>query len=291
MKVYHGSKNFHKELKLGGGNNEVGSGLYFIADIKVAKNYGNNIVAINTDDFSITKFNTKTPSRMVDELIKNSNDEYWWSNWNDNYIMAVKEFKKTLLNEFGEDIQTLWYELYKNDEENFCNIVSKYTDGMYVNQENGFKDMFIMYNIPKVNELMEYMKIKESRFDSAYIRYITETKIAHVPDDVRKANVKRNLEIAKERNIRTDGEFMLLFHGTSNANMKKIHKTNRFNNGTWFGADIETAELYAKRNHGDKSSIDSVFVWAGVLSPSGKYWVSNEELYFKNSRYMPKDMK
>jgi len=127
------------------------------------------------------------------------------------------------------------------------------------------------------------------KFDTVCEQYMSEAK-ARVPDDVRKTNVEKNIKLAKERGIRTDGEYIFLFHGTSNANMKKIHKSGKFRNGAWFGADLETAQLYASRNHGEKSSVDSVLVWAGVINSSGDYWVSNEELFFKNSRYMPKDM-
>lgn len=122
---------------------------------------------------------------------------------------------------------------------------------------------------------------------------ITEssTKRFRVPDDIREINVQRNLDISKEHGVETSGEFMKLYHGTSNSNVKKINKSNRFNQWTWFAEDIDTAKLYATRNHGKKSTVLSVWLYAGsILGGSDGYWSSQEDLYNENGKYIPKDL-
>ena len=39
---------------------------------------------------------------------------------------------------------------------------------MYVNQESGWKDVYVMYNISKVNKLKDHMVVKESKFNNLY---------------------------------------------------------------------------------------------------------------------------
>ena len=50
---------------------------------------------------------------------------------------------------------------------------------MYVNQEHGWKDVIVFYNIPKVNKEMSNIDLKESRFNTIYKEYLStlnETK-------------------------------------------------------------------------------------------------------------------
>lgn len=89
--------------------------------------------------------------------------------------------------------------------------------------------------------------------------------------------IGNNIHIAKKRGIRTEGEYLMLWHGTNTANAKKITKQHRFKAGTWFAADQETAMKYA-RMAGGKPQLMMVFIHAGSVLPSGDYWTSQADL-------------
>jgi GNAT superfamily N-acetyltransferase len=115
-----------------------------------------------------------------------------------------------------------------------------------------------------------------------------EEKLAVVPPDIRKKRVEQNSKIAKELGLRFEGDYVQLYHGTSKANLSKIYKSGKFKSGTWFATDLETAQKYAKANH-NTSAVDTVWVYMGSLVYNG-YFSSQEELYFGNNRYSPKDI-
>jgi hypothetical protein len=110
-----------------------------------------------------------------------------------------------------------------------------------------------------------------------------------VPQDVRDARIKTISKIAKEEGLRTDGDFIMLYHGTSRVNMDKIVKSGKLHNGTWFAKTFKEAERYAltKVNSPKKSAVEVFFVYMGSLTYNG-YFTTQEELLFKNGKYAPK---
>lgn len=91
--------------------------------------------------------------------------------------------------------------------------------------------------------------------------------------------LENNLKLANERKLHTDGEFILLWHGTSPASMKNIMKTHRFREYAWFAEDESAARRYGmiKIQRG-LPAVAMFFVHAGSVLPSGNYWTAQSEL-------------
>lgn len=102
-------------------------------------------------------------------------------------------------------------------------------------------------------------------------------------------NINIIKKVAKENNILTEGDFIFLYHGTSKSNYTKILKSGKLNSETWLAKDYETSEKYAKMT-GGKYVVDLCAVYMGVLSYNG-YFSTMCDVFFKNGRYYPKDLK
>ena len=106
---------------------------------------------------------------------------------------------------------------------------------------------------------------------------------------IRQHILKQALEQAKLKGISTHGEFLVLYHGTSTSNLKKIVKSGKFNSGTFFAKDHKTAMKYA-RGLGSKPVVTMAILYAGALFPTTDYWTTNEELFQRNGTYQPNDL-
>jgi hypothetical protein len=170
--VFHGSANKYDSLKLGYGNNELGTGLYFASDINVAKHYGKHIVSLDANKLKFKPYNGKTPLALVNYLIKNVTDDEIWQGWDENKNKAIKMFTASLNGTFGDDIQTIWYDLYRKEEEKFCQLVSKFgIDGVYIKERNNWKDIFLIYNVEKANSLLKYQYVEEENANETMTLY------------------------------------------------------------------------------------------------------------------------
>ena len=157
--IYHGSNNQFERFKLEKtGHNQYGTGVYFTNNIKTAIGYGKYIKIIpvtklkNMKEYNVvTEKGSKTPVTIIDFLIKQAPNKDWYTNYDENYIKAVIQFKKNLTGVFFEDIQTIWYELYKNNEDLLVSLLSNKLkiNGMKINTgENLFIDDYeIFYTI------------------------------------------------------------------------------------------------------------------------------------------------
>lgn len=96
-------------------------------------------------------------------------------------------------------------------------------------------------------------------------------------------------KVARENNILTEGNFIFLYHGTSQSNHKKILKSGKLNLGTWLAKDYETSEKYASMT-GSSNIVDLCAVYMGALYFNG-YFTTLCDVFFKNGRYYPKDVK
>ena len=59
--------------------------------------------------------------------------------------------------------------------------------------------------------------------------------------------LKRNKEFAKEYGFMIQGDYAVLFHGTSKRNMKAIQKSGMLRNGTWMTSNLDVAKKYSRQ--------------------------------------------
>lgn len=113
-----------------------------------------------------------------------------------------------------------------------------------------------------------------------------------VPQDIRDKRIADIKKICKENKIRTEGDYVQVFHGTSRSNMNKIIKSGMFKMGTWFAADEATAKRYAlTKVSAPSAAITGVFfLYMGSLTYNG-YFNAQEDLWLENGKYSPKDVK
>lgn len=111
-----------------------------------------------------------------------------------------------------------------------------------------------------------------------------------IAEDIRQKRIAQIKKIAEEENIRTEGDFIFLYHGTSAANMKKILKSGKFKMGTWFAKTLSESEKYAAMK-GSKPATSVFVLYMGSLTYNG-YFTSQEDLhYWRNGKYAPKGYK
>ena len=88
-----------------------------------------------------------------------------------------------------------------------------------------------------------------------------------------------NMKLARDRGLRTEGDFILLWHGTSPASMRNIMKTHRFLKHAWFAEDEATARRYGlTKIKAGEPAVSMFFVHAGSVLPSGSYWTAQSAL-------------
>ncbi len=116
---------------------------------------------------------------------------------------------------------------------------------------------------------------------------VTERSVYTVPDATRKMFLDINRKAAADRNIRTDGDFIFLFHGTSRQNMNKIVNSGMLKSGTWLTPDLDEANRYAYTK-GGSPVIDTFAVYMGSLVYNG-YFNTQEDLILKDGHYAPKN--
>ena len=107
--------------------------------------------------------------------------------------------------------------------------------------------------------------------------------------EVRQHFLKIALDRAKNTKVQVRGDFLILFHGTSESTLKKIVKSGKFKSGTFFARDYDTAMSYA-RGLGGKPIVTMAVMYAGALFPTTEYWTSNEEMFQRNGTYQPIDL-
>lgn len=155
--LYHGTNSDFLTFDLAHqGNNQLGTGIYFFDDLEPASHYGKRLLKIDRKRFNkIATSTTKTPKKLIDDCIKlNTSD--WWENWAETKNEAIKQFLGSMTGRFVDDVQTLWFDLYKGDEQKFCDTVSKFYDGYYSKPGEDFNNgVFVIYNLEKLNANLE----------------------------------------------------------------------------------------------------------------------------------------
>ena len=106
---------------------------------------------------------------------------------------------------------------------------------------------------------------------------------------IRDSFTKTTLQKAKKDGLQVQGDFIVVYHGTSESNLKKIVRSGKFNMGSFFASDYDTAMKYAK-GMSNKPVVTMAIVYAGSVLPSTMYWTSNEDLYEMGGVYQPKDL-
>lgn len=103
----------------------------------------------------------------------------------------------------------------------------------------------------------------------------------------------RNKDYAKEYKFMTQGDYAVLFHGTSKKNMKLIMKSGMIKQGTWMTNDLDVARKYSRQGVSRVSDaiVDTFVVYLGSLTympnEDGGYFQSNEDLHLKEGKYVP----
>lgn len=119
-------------------------------------------------------------------------------------------------------------------------------------------------------------------------------KLTSIVEELNDNDYQSRLEVIKnicnEIGQRTEGDFVVLYHGTSPANHKKILKSGKFKSGTWFGNDFETAKKFGNMTISrGECVVQMSLIYMGALYYNG-YFSSTCDLYFKNGKYQPKDI-
>ena len=145
-------------------------------------------------------------------------------------------------------------------------------------ENNGESHNYVIYNKNIIHPANNLIESKDMRSQSE-IEEDRQHRIVHIKNELTKLNIHFN------------GDFVSLYHGTSPKNYKLILKSNRLNSGTWLSQDMAVARRYAlmhlKRG---EPIVDLCLVYIGSLYFNG-YFSTTEDLYFKNGRWQPKDLR
>jgi hypothetical protein len=112
---------------------------------------------------------------------------------------------------------------------------------------------------------------------------------------VREANMKRNkVRISKdtpELKPIVQGDYVLLYHGTTKKAMNSIINSGMIRSGTWFATDKETARKYAlmKTNRPSEAIVNVFSLYLGSMTDNG-YFTTQEDLYLRGGNYSPKGL-
>lgn len=107
------------------------------------------------------------------------------------------------------------------------------------------------------------------------------------------SQLARNKAYAKEYGFMIQGNYAVLFHGTNKRNMKAIMKSGMLRQGTWMTSELEVAQKYSRQavTRAADAIVDTFVVYLGSLTYSpndeGGYFQSNEDLQFKEGKYVP----
>jgi len=110
-----------------------------------------------------------------------------------------------------------------------------------------------------------------------------------VPDNTREMMLRTAKDVAKTEGLRTDGDFIFLFHGTTRGHMESINRSGKIKMGTWFATSQEEAMKYA-RTKGSNPVVDTFAVYMGSLVYNG-YFNLQEDVFLRDGHYAPKDYK
>lgn len=111
-----------------------------------------------------------------------------------------------------------------------------------------------------------------------------------IPKKTREFYLKTNKLIAKNLGLYTSDDHVLLFHGSSASNMKKIIKSGMLLSGTWLATDLKTAQRYALTKDEGKGATDSMMIYMGSIIYNS-YFSTQEDLFrVSGGFYSPKDI-
>ena len=94
-------------------------------------------------------------------------------------------------------------------------------------------------------------------------------------------SAKDILNVAKKNKLQViDNKYIGVWHGTPPATHKKILKTGKFKNFSWFGMNQETAKRFGQQSMSKGQPVTMlVFINADSLNFTGEYFTSkNKEL-------------
>ena len=158
---YHGSNakitNFNDEF-VGNGNDQYGPGIYFANKPHVSIGYAadnNGLVYecelnMRSELTAQTKFN----KNFILKLLKDSPDEYAWTDWDEDqnkaYQVAYNQYTSTYGKDMYEILMQIWYDFYRNYPTEFVrHLTSIGLDGTYHDvsaDENGMLVYAVVYN-------------------------------------------------------------------------------------------------------------------------------------------------
>lgn len=108
-----------------------------------------------------------------------------------------------------------------------------------------------------------------------------------IPKDNYEFNLETIKKIASEKGIRTEGDFIFLYHGTSVKNAKNIFKTNKLKIGTWLSEEFEISKKYGQMAS-NNSQVIYLKLYMGSLSYNN-YFTTMEDLFSTYIGYTPKN--
>ncbi len=112
----------------------------------------------------------------------------------------------------------------------------------------------------------------------------------HIEKINRSSFEKQTLEFVSEVSPKSiiNEKFIMVYHGTKMKNYKSIIKSGMFKEFSFFALDFDTAKRYSMMVGNNNGVVIQAVIYSGSLIPIGEYLTSNENVYFKNSVYVPK---
>lgn len=151
--LYHGTNKDFELFSLdfmGVGHDENGAGIYLTDDLNEAKMYG-DVKTIKIKDLKVVAC---LSNKDVDFMVKNCEDlDDVLSNWAEDKIKALGMLMYGLRNSTDslDLINSVWYELYKNNNKLFCENMVKLGYDCCIVEKVKSKN-YIFYNVNKLNE-------------------------------------------------------------------------------------------------------------------------------------------
>lgn len=161
--IYHGHKGLAREnskfiLKDSKTKEDkYGTGAYFKKDPKMRKEI--DVIAIDEKKLKTLKGDDEMPKKLVNELLRKAPDKYWWVNMSNSKKEAMAQYRTSLNGKLVDDIQSLYYDVYPKNPEQFVEIVGKHFDAMELEEGN----LFVLYNMKAIDRVLsesfkDYMK-------------------------------------------------------------------------------------------------------------------------------------
>jgi len=284
-KVYHGSSAKFKEFSnkyIGNATGTVeGKGFYFtddksFAEMFIGKDGKLYEVYINiTNPLSLTdKTITKSGLKRFIKKLDPTGDDYLSAYGDVGYEGYQVILNKTIteLYRYNDNDADILHDILHGggfEQEDFFDLVKSQFgfDGVMTKNGDDSADVYVVFN--KNN-------IKIINIDESFKLMENEKVHSSVLDGIKKNGI-RTTDVGGDL-------YLILYHGTSKANHKKILKSGMLKTNTYLTHDSNTARKYAGMT-GRSPVVDTVVVKADGIVYDGSYFYTTRNLNFNGGMY------